>query len=208
MHTSNSAQGIVLFVFTKRTKSTRSVLSGILSCFYKSRIKCSRKGTFQRLCRLRMLAHTLCVYRCRGAASRRPGKCREAACLLRQQQAYPPQAAEKHAQHAAPTGANFPCNGKFPKGNGFILFASTKRTGSSRRAAALSTPGDASKLYRLCFFVTFPSFVPKLVYGATHFSGCFEPVRKGSCSTDARPIFFENGMSYCKLTGASRIRKG
>ena len=42
-----------------------------------------------------------------------------------------PQAAEKHAQHAAPTGANFPCNGKFPKGNGFILFASTKRTGSS-----------------------------------------------------------------------------
>ena len=33
-------------------------------------------------------------------------------------------------------------------------------------------------------------------------------MRKGSCSTDARPIFFENGMLYCKLTGASRIRKG
>ena len=54
----------------------------------------------------------------------------------------------------------------------------------------------------------FPPFVPKPVYGATHFFGCFEPVRKGYCSTDARPLFFENGMSYCKLIGASRIRKG
>ena len=43
----------------------------------------------------------------------------------------------------------------FPKGNGFILFASTKRTGSSRRAAALSTPGDGSKLYRIISFVNF-----------------------------------------------------
>ena len=83
---------------------------------------------------------------------------------------------------------------KFPKRNGFILFASTKRTGSSRRAAALSTPGDGSKLYRLYFFVTFPTFVPKPVCGATRFFGCFEPVRKGSCSADARPLLFENGM--------------
>ena len=30
-----------------------------------------------------------------------------------------------------PDRANFLCNGKFPKGNGFILFASTKRTKSS-----------------------------------------------------------------------------
>ena len=56
--------------------------------------------------------------------------------------------------------------------------------------------------------MTFPALVPKPVYGATLFFGGFEPVRKGSCSTDARPIFFENGMLYCKLTGASRIRKG
>ena len=95
-----------------------------------------------------------------------------------------------------------------PKGRFYVLFASTKRTGSSRRAAALSTPRDGSKLYRLCFFVTFPASVPKPVYGATHFFGCFEPVRKGSCSTDARLIFFENGLLYCKLTGACRIRKG
>ena len=90
----------------------------------------------------------------------------------------------------------------------YVLFASTKRTGSSRRAAALSTPGDGSKLYRLCFFVTFPVFVPKPICGATRFFGCFEPVRKGCCTSDARPLFFENGMSYCKLIGASRIRKG
>ena len=53
-----------------------------------------------------------------------------------------------------------------------------------------------------------PSFVPIPVCSATHFFGCFEPVRKGSCSTDARLIFFENGLLYCKLTGACRIQKG
>ena len=37
----------------------------------------------------------------------------------------------------------------------YVLFASTKRTGSSRRAAALSTPGDSSKLYRIISFVNF-----------------------------------------------------
>ena len=35
---------------------------------------------------------------------------------------------EMHAQRAAPTGANFLLVRKFPKGNGFILFASAKRT--------------------------------------------------------------------------------
>ena len=34
----------------------------------------------------------------------------------------------KAAQRAAPTGANFLLVRKFPKGNGFILFASAKRT--------------------------------------------------------------------------------
>ena len=123
--------------------------------------------------------YTLCVYRY-GAASRRPVF-------------YPA----------------FSKAGKmFPKRNGFILFASTKRTGSSRRAAALSTPGDGSKLYRLYFFVTFPFFVPKPVYGATRFFGCFEPVRKGYCSADARPLFSENGLLYCKLTRANVFEKG
>ena len=106
------------------------------------------------------------------------------------------------------TDSRFAKPRKFPKGNGFILFASTKRTKSSRRAAALSTPRDGSKLYRLYFFVIFPPSVPKPAYGATRFFGCFEPVRKGYCSADARLMFFGKGLLYSKLTGASRIRKG
>ena len=82
----------------------------------------------------------------------------------------------------------------FPKRNGFILFASTKRTKSSPEGCDPLDSGDGSKLYGKIFFVTFLTFVPKPVYGATHFFGCFEPVRKGCCSADARPLFFENGM--------------
>ena len=33
-------------------------------------------------------------------------------------------------------------------------------------------------------------------------------MRKGYCTSDARLLFFENGLLYCKLTEASRIRKG
>ena len=36
----------------------------------------------------------------------------------------------------------------------------------------------------------------------------FESVRKGYRSADARLIFFENGLLYCKLTAASAIPKG
>ena len=112
----------------------------------------------------------------------------------------------------APTPVFYPAFSKagemFPKGNGFILFASTKRTGSSRRAAALSTPGERFKTLQNNFFVILPSFVSKPVYSATRFFGCFEPVRKGYCSTDARLMFFEKWLLYCKLTEASRIRKG
>ena len=82
----------------------------------------------------------------------------------------------------------------FPKRNVFILFASTKRTKSSPEGYDPLDSGDGSKLYGKIFFVTFLTFVPKPVYGATHFFGCFEPVRKGYCSADARPLFFESGM--------------
>ena len=64
------------------------------------------------------------------------------------------------------------------------------------------------KTLRKNFFVTFPAFVPKPVCDATHFFGCFEPVRKGYCSADARLIFFENGIPHCKLTGANVFKKG
>ena len=128
-----------------------------------------------------------------GAAPRRPEKCRDAACPKP-----PPVCAE--SRFAKPR--------KFPKGNGFILFASTKRTGSSRRAAALSTPGERFKTLQNSFFVIFPPFVPKPVYSATRFFGCFEPVRKGYYTSDARPVLFENGKLYSKLTGATVFEKG
>ena len=83
------------------------------------------------------------------------------------------------------------------------------RRAKSNTKSTRGKPCDlGSKLYRLYFFVIFPTFVPKPVYSATRFFGCFEPVRKGCCTSDARPLFFENGMPYCKLTGACRIRKG
>ena len=97
----------------------------------------------------------------------------------------------------------------FPKGNGFTFFSLLrKERGVAQRVATLWTPRDGSKLYRLYFFVTFPAFVLKPVYGATRFFGCFEPVRKGYCSADARPLFFGNGLPHCKLTEASHIQKG
>ena len=96
----------------------------------------------------------------------------------------------------------------FSKRNGFILFASTKRTGSSPEGCDPLDSGDGSKLYRIVFFVIFPFFVPISVCGETHFFGCFEPVRKGCCTSDARPVLFGNGLPHCKLTEASYIQKG
>ena len=98
---------------------------------------------------------------------------------------------------------------KFPKGNGFTFFSLLRKEPKvAQRVATLWTPRDGSKLYRLYFFVTFPALIPKPVCDATRFFGCFEPVRKGCYSADARPIFFENGLLYCKLTGANVFKKG
>ena len=83
----------------------------------------------------------------------------------------------------------------FRKGNVFTFFSLLrKERGVAEGPRPSRLPENGSKLYRLCFFVTFPALVPKPVYGATHFFGCFEPVRKGDCSADARPLFFESGM--------------
>ena len=90
----------------------------------------------------------------------------------------------------------------------YVLFASTKRIKSSPEGCDPLDSGDGSKLYRIVFFVIFPFFVPISVCGETHFFGCFEPVRKGYCSTDARPLLFENKLLYSKLTVVSRIQKG
>ena len=50
--------------------------------------------------------------------------------------------------------------------------------------------------------------MPKPVLPAKQWSKGFESVRKGYRSADARPIFYENGLLYCKLTVASDIQKG
>ena len=134
-------------MYTKRKsricKINRQKANGFLSVFY----DCEASG----LCtRSVVYLYTLCVYRY-GAVSRRPGKCREAAkILLRQQQGYPPQAAGKprsgallrglqnletplHAQRAAPTGACFPCNGKFPKGRRDVTFCGVQKVTQKAR---------------------------------------------------------------------------
>ena len=94
------------------------------------------------------------------------------------------------------------------KGTGLFFSLLRKEPKVAQRVATLWTPRDGSKLYRIIFFVLLPSFVPTPVCGATRFFGCFEPVRKGYCTADARPLLFENELLYSKLTEASRIRKG
>ena len=93
-------------------------------------------------------------------------------------------------------------------GTGLFFSLLRKEPKVAQRVATLWTPRDGSKLYRLYFFVTFPALIPKPVCDATRFFGCFEPVRKGCCSADARPLLFENGMSYYKLTGANVFEEG
>ena len=50
--------------------------------------------------------------------------------------------------------------------------------------------------------------MPKPVLPAKRRRKGFESVRKGGCTADARLMFFENGLLYCKLTAASAIQKG
>ena len=115
---------------------------------------------------------------------------------------------KKHAQRAAPTGANFLLIRKFPKGNGFTFFSLLRKEPKVAEGLRPSRlPENGSKLYRLYFFVTFPAFVPTPVCGATHFFGCFEPLRKGYCSTDARLMFFENGCCTASSHGEMYSKK-
>ena len=50
--------------------------------------------------------------------------------------------------------------------------------------------------------------MPKPVLPAKRRQKGFESVRKGNCTANARPLFFENGLLHCKLTVASAIQKG
>ena len=50
--------------------------------------------------------------------------------------------------------------------------------------------------------------MPKPVLPAKRRRKGFESVRKGGCTANARPLFFEKELFYCKLTVASGIRNG
>ena len=94
------------------------------------------------------------------------------------------------------------------KGTFFVLFACTKRTKSTPEVCEPLDSGDDSKLCRKRFSIVFRRHVSKPVLPANRRRKGFESVRKGSCSADARLLFFEKGLLYCKLTAASAIQKG
>jgi hypothetical protein len=89
-----------------------------------------------------------------------------------------------------------------------VLFACTKRTGSTPEVCEPLDSGDDSKLClkRLC--KPFRRHVSNPVLSTKRRRKGFESVRKGGCSADARPMFFEKELLYCKLTAASAIQKG
>ncbi len=92
--------------------------------------------------------------------------------------------------------------------NGFILFACTKRTKSTPEVCEPLDSGDDSKLCRKRLRRNFQRLMSKPVLPAKRRRKGFESVRKGYRSADARPMFFEKELLYCKLTTASGIQKG
>ena len=90
--------------------------------------------------------------------------------------------------------------GSSRKGDGFILFACTKRTKSTPEVCEPLDSGDDSKLCRKKFSKVFRRLVPKPVLPTKRRRKGFESVRKGYRSADARLMFFENGLLYSKLT--------
>ena len=91
------------------------------------------------------------------------------------------------------------------KENGFILFALCKKNQKAhQRFANLWTPGSDSKLCRKRFCKVFRRLVPKPVLPAKRRRKGFESMRKGDYTADARPLFFEKELFYCKLTVGCR----
>ena len=77
-----------------------------------------------------------------------------------------------------------------------------------QRFANLWTPGTIQSSAGSDFAEAFRRILSKPVLPAKRRRKGFESVRKGYRSADARLIFFENGLLYCKLTVASDIQKG
>ena len=113
---------------------------------------------------------------------------------------------EKSTRNVLPRQGQTSClSGSSRKGNVFTFFLLLQKEPKSSRDSVLR---PRFKTLLKIFFVAFPAFVPKPVYGTTRFFGCFEPLRKGYCSTDARLMFFENGMPHYKLAEANVSEKG
>ena len=89
-----------------------------------------------------------------------------------------------------------------------MLFACTKRTKSTPEVCEPLDSGDDSKLCRIRFSIVFRRHVPKPVLPAKRRRKGFESVRKGYRIADARLMFFEKELLYCKLTAASAIQNG
>ena len=70
----------------------------------------------------------------------------------------------------------------------------------TKKHAGRSPATHDSKLCRKKFCKAFRRLLSKPVLPAKRRRKGFESVRKGYRSADARPIFFENGLLYCKLT--------
>ena len=92
----------------------------------------------------------------------------------------------------------------FRKGNGFILFACTKRTGSTPEVCEPLDSGDDSKLCRKRLRRNFRRHMTKPVLPTKRRRKGFESVQKGYRSADARPMFFEKELLYYKLTVGCR----
>ena len=96
--------------------------------------------------------------------------------------------------------------GAFRKGNGFILFACTKRTKSTPEVCEPLDSGDDSKLCRKRLCENFRRLLSKPVLPAKRRRKGFESVRKGYRSADARLMFFEKVVLLQAHSRLSRIK--
>ena len=88
--------------------------------------------------------------------------------------------------------------GAFCKGIRVVTFCIVQKV--TKKHAGRSPATHDSKLCRKRFCKAFRRHVTKPVLPAKRRRKGFESVRKGYRSADARPMFFEKELLYCKLT--------
>ena len=93
----------------------------------------------------------------------------------------------------------------FPERERFSYFSRVRKVPKvHQRFANLWTPGTIQSSAGSEFAKAFRRLISKPVLPAKRRRKGFESVRKGYRSADARLIFFENGLLYCKLTVGCR----